>query len=154
MQTVLLFLSLYLNMTGDHCNDLKEIRSMFQQGVQNKRELNIMIDLCKVSNCKKTIPYFAAATMRKSEFSVSPIEKLKNFNKGKKILETYIAKCPNDIEAKYIRWLTQTKAPRFLRYNQNTREDYQFIIENIAKSNVEKNYQKVILDHLQNLENE
>lgn len=154
VKTILFTLFFSLNMVANNCDSLEKVRNMFQSGVENKEELNIMIDFCKKSNCEKTIPYYAAATMRKAEFVWSPLDKLANFNKGKKMLESFIAKNPENIEAKYIRWLTQKMAPRFLGYHQNIENDYRFIQKNITKSDIEKSYQKVILHHIQKLKNE
>lgn len=73
---------------------------------------------------------------------------------GKKMLNNFILKYPQNIEARYIRWLTQKMAPSFLNYNQNLAEDYDYILLNIKKSNIDIEYQKTILAHLKKINNE
>ncbi|NIJ44788.1 hypothetical protein FHR24_001227 [Wenyingzhuangia heitensis] len=153
MKNVVFFLLLSLNLQAQNCSELPKIRAIFQAGV-NEEQLEDMLLLCKKSTCDKTTPYHAAATMKKAEFVWSPISKLSNFNKGKKMLENFIDKNNKNIEARYIRWLTQKMAPSFLNYNSSIDKDYAFIIQNIDESNIEKSYQKTILNHLKKIQNE
>ncbi|MDO3695592.1 hypothetical protein QVZ41_12145 [Wenyingzhuangia sp. chi5] len=156
MKTLFIALLISINSyhPNDNCDHLNEIRDIFQAGVNNKEELAEMIAICKKYDCDKITPYYAAATMRKAEFVWSPLEKLSNFNKGKKMLESFIKEHPNNIEAKYIRWLTQKMAPKFLGYHENIKEDYDYIQKNITKSDLDKEYQKVILNHIQKMKHE
>lgn len=154
MKYVLFFFLFSLQGLANTCDQLEKIRSIFQKGV-NETELEEMIKICESdAKCRSIIPYWAAATMKKAEFVWSPFNKLKYFNKGKKMLENFIKKYPKHIEAKYIRWLTQKMAPKFLGYRNNLEEDYQFIQKNIATSGVDKHYQTVILKHIKELKNE
>jgi len=138
---------------AQNCKNLHEVRAIFLSKV-NEQQLENMLTLCKQTNCKKTIPYYAAATMKKAEFVWSPISKFTNFNKGKKMLEQFILKNPYNIEARYIRWMTQKMAPSFLRYNKNITEDYLFILERISESTIEFTYQQTILSNIKKVNNE
>lgn len=153
MKIFLILFLFTLTTYSQSCKTLTKIRDIFQAGV-NKEELNNMIELCKQTKCIEVKPYHAAATMKKAEFVWSPFEKLSNFKKGKKMLETFIIHHSENIEARYIRWLTQKMAPSFLNYNKNLEEDYNFIINKIHKSNIDFNYQKKILAHLKKVSNE
>ncbi|GGF67318.1 hypothetical protein [Wenyingzhuangia marina] len=145
--------SLTLSLSPNNCEQLKTVRAFFQEGV-NEEQLEEMILICEKSNCDDVIPYHAAATMKKAEFVWSPMQKLANFKKGKKMLESFIKEHPDNIEARYIRWLTQKKAPSFLGYHDNIKEDDEFIKKNIAKSNINQDYQKVMLKHIKKVKNE
>lgn len=154
MKYLLFSLIFSLQLFANECDQLEKVRALFKKGV-NEVELGEMIQLCESNaTCNLIIPYWAAATMKKAEFAWSPLNKLKYFNKGKKMLEDFIKKNPTNIEAKYIRWLTQKMAPAFLSYNKNLADDYQYIQKNIAKSAVDKEYQTFILKHIQELQNE
>jgi len=132
------------------CNELHKLRKLFQAEVNEKQLLN-MITICEKSTCEKTTPYHAAAIMQRAEFEWSPIKKIKSFTMGKSMLENFILKSPQNIEARYIRWLTQKMAPSFLNYNQNLAEDYDYILLNIKKRGIDIEYQKTILAHLKTI---
>ncbi|MDO6737168.1 hypothetical protein [Wenyingzhuangia sp. 2_MG-2023] len=153
MKKLWFVLFLTLQLQASNCDSLNKIRNIFQAGV-NEKELTEMIAICKQSDCEEVIPYLAAATMKKAEFAWSPFDKLANFNRGKKMLENFIKKNPKNIEAKYIRWLTQKMAPRFLGYHNNLEQDELFILKNINKSDIDSSYQKIMLAHLKKIKNE
>ncbi len=135
------------------CEDVPKVRAIFQSDV-NEKELDEMILICEASSCNETIPYHAAALMKKAEFVWSPLKKLSNFKKGKNKLENFILENPKNIEARYIRWLTQKMAPSFLGYTENLSEDYEFIQQNLKNSDINDNYKKVILQHIKKIKNE
>lgn len=153
MKTLFFTLLFSLQLFANNCESLSKIRGIFQAGV-NEEQLEAMILICKASNCDNVTPYLAAATMKKAEFAWSPFNKLKYFNTGKKMLENFIKDHPQNIEAKYIRWLTQKMAPKFLNYRDHLEQDYQYIKNNIAKSNLPTDYRNVILAHIKKVNNE
>ncbi|ANW96426.1 hypothetical protein AXE80_09105 [Wenyingzhuangia fucanilytica] len=151
-----LFIAFFAALTlswSNNCEQLQKVRTFFQDGV-DKEQLEEMIVICEKSNCSDVIPYHAAAIMKKAEFVWSPMQKLSNFKKGKKMLENFITKHPNHVEARYIRWLTQNKAPKFLGYYNNLDEDDLFIQKNLAKSNINTDYQNIMLKHIKKIKNE
>ena len=153
MKTLILTLLFSINITANNCEHLVQVRNIFQAGM-NKKQLEKMILICEKATCPKIIPYHAAAIMKKADFVWSVFKKLSNFKKGKKMLEDFIKKNPEDVEARYIRWLTQKMVPKFLGYNNNIKEDYLFIQDNIVNSNIDKDYQKVIFNHIKKIKNE
>lgn len=153
MRWLLFFWMFIISAHSQKCKDLDTIRAIFQKGV-NEQELERMIEICERSSCRQIIPYYAASLMKKAEFVWSPFEKLSTFKKGKKKLEEFIAKNPKNIEAKYIRWLTQKMAPKFLGYRDRLEEDYQYIQKNIHQSNINPSYQKVMLNHIKKIQDE
>lgn len=153
MKTFFLAILFTINMHND-CKDLNTIRNLFEANTQEEKELLSMIKICENSNCDKITPYYAIAIMKKAEHVWNPMKKMAHFKEGQKILEDFIKEHPKNIEARYVRWLTQKKAPKFLGYNSNLKEDLQLIKDNIAKSDIEKNYQKVMLRHIQKIKNE
>jgi hypothetical protein len=60
----------------------------------------------------------------------SPIEKLKTFKEGKKLIDEAVLKEPNNIEIRFIRLSVQKNAPAFLGYKSNVKEDEEFIRKN------------------------
>ncbi|MGY5351454.1 hypothetical protein ACXGQW_02625 [Wenyingzhuangia sp. IMCC45533] len=153
MKTLILTLLFFFNTAQPDCDNLSTIRNIFQAGVDEK-QLNEMILLCQQSDCYKITPYHAAATMKKAEFGWSPLKKLTYFNTGKKMLDDFIKKYPNNIEARYIRWLTQKMAPGFLGYDGDIEEDYNYIMQNIHSNDMDEDYKKTILEHIKKVANE
>lgn len=144
---------MFLTPFKKNCEELKIVRGYFLKEV-NKKQLLQMIKICEQSDCKLTIPYHAAATMKRAEFEWSPIRKLKSFRMGKEMLDSFINKYPENIEARYIRWLTQKKAPSFLNYTKNLEEDYNYILKHIEESSVDNDYKETILQNLKKLKDE
>jgi len=57
-------------------------------------------------------------------------KKLSNFKKGKQLLESAVQSAPDNLEIRFLRFSTQSKAPSFLGYNSNLKEDKKFILSN------------------------
>ena len=74
--------------------------------------------------------------MQRAEHSSWPITQLSWFNEGKEKLENYIYNYPNDIEARYIRYLVQEGSPGFLGYKDSIEKDKKFILNNIESANL------------------
>lgn len=60
----------------------------------------------------------------------SPIEKLKTFKEGRKLIEEAVQKESNNIEIRFIRLSVQKNAPAFLGYKSNIKEDEEFLRKN------------------------
>lgn len=153
MHHLFISLLLILQINTNKCKDLPTIRNLFKNGI-DENELAEINKIYENSDCEKITPYYAVATMKNAEFTWSPIKKMSYFKKGKEILETFITRSPKNLEARYLRWITQSKAPRFLGYYNELEIDYKFIQENINKSGIDKDYQKFMLNNIETIKNE
>lgn len=138
---------LFCNAKLTDCIKMHEVRNLYHL-ITSEKELNAFIQFTESVNCEEKVPYIASATTLKAKYSNSPIKKLDYFNKGKSILEEYIKLYPNNLEARYIRFLTQKNAPWFLNYSRNIKKDSAFIYRNINKSGLPKEYKEVINNNL------
>ena len=145
---LLVFLLLFNNPPDGDCKNINTIRTEFHKP-DSKTKIKQLIAFCNQDNCSKSIPYKAVAIMQQAKYDWSPFEKFNHFIKGKKLLENYIVNYPNDIEARYTRWLAQKNSPFFLGYKSNIENDYKYIIKNLPKSNLSKEYQELILKNIQ-----
>ncbi len=75
--------------------------------------------------------YKGALLMAKSKHALNPFKKLSNFNKGKEILESALAKAYQNIELRFLRLTIQVNVPGFLGYNENINEDIEYIESNL-----------------------
>lgn len=76
--------------------------------------------------------YKGAAYTMIADCVKSPIQKMKNFNLGKEIIDEAIANDPTSAEIRFIRIMVQNGAPAFLNYN-NLQEDMKVFITTILK---------------------
>ena len=136
----------------DSCNKMQEVRAGYGN-IQTEKELLQFIDLLESVKCTETGPYMASATMQKAQFAIAPWTKYNYFRSGKKMLEDFIVQYPENIEARYVRFLVQTHAPFFLGYNQEIKNDAAFIRSNIENVALPSSYKKQIKDHINTLEN-
>ena len=90
-------------------------------------------------------PYLYCGIMQMANYTMNPYKKLDYFNKGKQALETHISKYPQQIDARYVRALIQSKAPKILNYYQNIQADISFIKKNIQESDVDENSKSTML---------
>lgn len=136
----------------DSCAGMAQVRTDYGN-IQTEQELNQFISLIESIDCQFKGPYEASATMQKAQYTLAPWTQYNYFRKGKKMLENYIEKYPENIEARYVRFLIQTHAPFFLGYNNEIKSDAAFIRTNIDKQDLSLTYQKRILNHLDQFEN-
>ena len=90
-------------------------------------------------------PYLYCGIMQMANYTINPYKKLDYFNKGKQALESHISKYPQQIDARYVRVLIQSKAPRILNYYQNIQADISFIKKNIQASDVDEKSKSTML---------
>jgi len=68
-----------------------------------------------------------------ADYYINPLQKWKCFNKGKKNLDFLIDRNKNNTELRFLRLTIQNNLPKFLGYNNNTKEDTDFIYTKINK---------------------
>jgi hypothetical protein len=90
-------------------------------------------------------PYLYCGIMQMANFTMNPYKKLDYFNKGKQALESHISKYPQQIDARYVRAIIQSKAPKILNYYQNIQADISFIKKNIQESDVDEKSKSTML---------
>ena len=142
---IIAFLLVFTFVNND-CTDMNTIRKAYHEVVSEK-DLNNFIKLLESRTCEEIEPYIASSIMQKSEHAFIT-KKMKYFKEGKERLESFITKNPNNVEAKYIRYLIQKEIPSFLNYKENIAQDSLFIVENISSSNLPMDYQKLILKNI------
>jgi outer membrane protein assembly factor BamD (BamD/ComL family) len=140
----------FFNGPGD-CKNMTEVRAKYGN-IETEKELNDFIRLLDSFECIHTGPYEASATMQKAQYALAPWTKYNYFKKGKKMLEDFILEYPDDVEARYVRFLVQSHAPFFLGYNGELEEDASVIRNNIDQKDLSDSYKQQILNHLVILE--
>lgn len=124
-----------------------KVRNLFH-AARTEAKLQTFFKYVKTVDCSDAKPYLASAIMQQAQYCYNPISKLKYFNKGKAQLEAFIAKHPQNIEARYVRVLVQKSVPAMLGYKSNIISDKKFITSQINKSQLSDTYQRTILKYI------
>jgi hypothetical protein len=77
--------------------------------------------------------YYGASFTMMADCVKSPIKKLKNFNKGRDIIEEAVLSDPGDPEIRFIRFMVQDRAPAFLGYDNRT-EDLEVLMQRFREA--------------------
>lgn len=109
--------SMYLGMKDNKCNSL-ELSKKFE----NSQPKDALLKA-----------YYGASTAAAPECLGNPVEKIKYFRKGKSLLDESAKQQPTNVEIRFLRFATQTKAPSFLGYKDNIQEDKVLILKNMAE---------------------
>lgn len=109
--------SMYFGMDKDECGALK-----LSESFGNKAPADVVL-----------LAYYGASTAAAPNCIGNPAKKIAYFRRGKQMLDDAVAKKPGQLEIRFLRFATQTKAPSFLGYNANIQDDKKFILENIKQ---------------------
>ena len=125
-------------------NYMMVLRSEFHN---TNTESKLTAFLTKYKNDVRVVgtPYLYCGIMQMANFTMNPYKKLDYFNKGKQALESHISKYPQQIDARYVRAIIQSKAPKILNYYQNIQADISFIKKNIQESDVDEKSKSTML---------
>ncbi len=120
-------------------DNLELVRLKFH-AVQDEQDLQEVINLSSKAEAQTAEgnilqAYHAASIARQANYTMFPHKKIQYFNKGKNLLESTIEDIPN-LESVYLRLVLQLKTPKLLNYYQDINNDVQFVVENLASSNL------------------
>jgi len=132
MKIMMSFLSVLLMNVSFKNSDLNEVRTSYNKAVLDKKLCKNMIDELELSKEKSVIAlaYLGAYQTIWANHVFNPLSKLATFKKGKNNIELAISKEPENVEIRYIRFSVQKNAPSFLGYNNNLKEDRDFLVKN------------------------
>ena len=145
----MLFLTVLLMNFSFNNSDLNEVRSSYNKAVLDKKLCKKMIEELELSKEKSVIDlaYLGAYQTIWANHVFNPLSKLATFKKGKNNIELAISKEPENVEIRYIRFSVQKNAPSFLGYNNNLKEDRDFLVKNKKNINsdlLQKNIEKLL----------
>jgi len=149
MKILMLFSTVLLMNVSFKNSDLNEVRSSYSKAVLDKKLCKKMIEELELSKEKSVIDlaYLGAYQTIWANHVFNPLSKLATFKKGKNNIELAISKDPENVEIRYIRFSVQKNAPSFLGYNNNLKEDKDFLVKNKKNINsdfVQKNIETLL----------
>ena len=118
--------------------DLSDFGLLLQKGENSEKATKTLITSSQdaFNKTKKPIfeAFFAVGNFFMAKHAVNPLSKYSYFNKGKKALENAVNKDPNNLEIRFMRYISQEQTPAFLGYNKDLKNDKNFILAEYKKS--------------------
>lgn len=118
--------------------DLSDFRLLLQKGENSETATKTLIATSQEAYTKTKKPiyeaFFAVGNFFMAKHAVNPLSKYSYFNKGKKALENALKKDPNNLEIRFMRYISQEQTPAFLGYNKDLKNDKNFILAEYKKS--------------------
>jgi len=130
--------------------EIQKVKTLFEASAQSKdaaSELLRLLSAVESSSTPLLICYKGAAEMMQAKYGFNPLNKFKHFKKGKKLIETAVAKEPDNLEIRFLRFLIQTNLPAFLNYHDHIEQDKRYLITNL-KATKDKHLKQKVLKHL------
>ena len=118
--------------------DLSDFRLLLQKRENYEKATKTLITSSQdaFNKTKKPIfeAFFAVGNFFMAKHAVNPLSKYSYFNKGKKALDNAVSKDPNNLEIRFMRYISQEQTPAFLGYNKDLKSDKTFILAEYKKS--------------------
>ena len=118
--------------------DLSDFRLLLQKGENSEKATKTLITSSQdaFNKTKKPIyeAFFAVGNFFMAKHAVNPLSKYSYFNKGKKALDNAVSKDPNNLEIRFMRYISQEQTSVFLVYNKDLKSDKTFILAEYKKS--------------------
>lgn len=118
--------------------DLSDFRYLLQKGENSETATKTLIATSQEAYTKTKKPiyeaFFAVGNFFMAKHVVNPLSKYSYFSKGKKALENAVNKDPNNLEIRFMRYISQEQTPAFLGYNKDLKSDKTFILAEYKKS--------------------
>ena len=103
--------------------DLSDFRLLLQKGENSEKATKTLITSSQdaFNKTKKPIyeAFFAVGNFFMAKHAVNPLSKYSYFKKGKKALDNAVSKDPNNLEIRFMRYISQEQTPAFLGYNKD-----------------------------------
>jgi hypothetical protein len=144
LMNLLISHSIYSKDTITNCRDYYYGVCLNEVAIE---DFDAYLALHKESEDQTIKGYHAVIWFLWADFYVNPIKKWKCFSKGKNELEELINADYNNIELRFLRLTIQDNVPAFLGYNQNIKEDKDFLY-NQLNNITDKDLRKRIISYL------
>lgn len=127
-----LFFSICLLISFSNIPEIADIRKLYATVViseSNAKEFASKLANIEKDDNKTLVAYKGASIVIMSRYKKEISEKSKSFKEGAKMVEFAVASEPKNIEIRLIRLSIQEKAPKIVNYNNNKKEDKDFLLD-------------------------
>ncbi|WP_461452657.1 hypothetical protein [Mucilaginibacter sp.] len=131
--------------------NLSEIRKLYESAPlvkQDAKKLDQLMLNVNVNNANPVlICYKGASELIDAKYTINPITKFDDFNKGKALINKAISRDTLNLEMRFIRYSIQSNLPGFLGYSDNLENDKNFLLINILNIK-DQQLKEMILNYL------
>lgn len=127
--------------------DVSDIRKQYTESVKDETKCKALYERLfaqKSITDPIVLGYKGAVSMVMAKYVGSPLSKLSYFKEGKELLENALKKAPQNLELHFVRFGIQENLPSILMYNENLKEDKDFIIKHLEEVDRPKFKQSII----------
>ncbi len=139
MKKFLFLILLSVSTIAVNAQDVANLRNMMTKGADSESIAISLVDQSKkaLDNTKKPIyeAFYAMGNFLLAKHSSNPMKQFSYFKKGKNALDNAAKRDPKNLEIRFLRFMTQERAPGFLGYNKNLQADKTFILSEYKNSN-------------------
>ena len=148
MKMMMLLLVLVSSMPGQDLQ-LKEIRSLYKQAAVEEAAAKKLLKHTEDAKDGEAIKhgYHGVANMMMAKFVGNPFRKLSYFKKGKEFFSEAIAREPQNLELRFLRFTVQAETPGFLNYKQDLEEDKEMLLSRVLKEK-DNELKQMIMNYL------
>lgn len=112
--------------------DLGELRKQLDVAANDSKAADKFHERFETIDEKKAEPvlvgFKAISELILAKHAFNPMSKVSHFKKGKRMLETAVARDPKNAQIIFFRYTTQVNVPSMLNYSANVKEDRQLLI--------------------------
>ncbi|WP_162989979.1 hypothetical protein [Chryseobacterium sp. 6424] len=121
-----------------NAQDVSTYRALMQEGADSETAAASLVDKSKKAfeATKKPIheAFYAMGNFMLAKHSSNPMRQFSYFKKGRTALDNAAKKEPANLEIRFLRFMTQERAPGFLGYNKDLKSDKAFMLAEYKKS--------------------
>ncbi|MEO9802184.1 MAG: hypothetical protein ABJF04_03000 [Reichenbachiella sp.] len=143
---------LILSMGFPPANEVEALREQYLSAALDKSRIEDLAESCatlKNPNAVVSRGYCTMIHFLEAKNAFNPYRKFAEFNTGKRLLDSLIQIQPKNIELRYLRHTIQDRVPGFLGYNENMKEDEEYMQVNLPAINDSSTYH-LIYNYLNN----
>jgi hypothetical protein len=132
-------------------NDLDQIRRDYITAIENSEKADkLCTQLEKIKNPSALeMAYLGSVQAIKAKHAWNPVNKMSYLGKGFEIINQAVAKDPNNLEVRFLRFSLQYYVPAFLGYSKNLITDKNKIVHIIKTTEpIKLNIEKKILQNM------
>jgi hypothetical protein len=114
---------------------LEEVRKKYVQGAQSESQAETLLNALNGENSLSPVllAYKGATQAVMAKYATLPTKKYSLAKRGMAIINNAIAKDPENIEIRYLRFTIQHNVPSFLGLSGDKKNDKDLIIKNVAR---------------------
>ncbi len=132
-------------------DDINAIRDLYVQAGIDHKKTDVFLDAVKNFQRSSALleAYHGTALAMKANITIDNFDKFNTITRSREKLEMAVKLDKNNIEIRFLRFMVQSKIPKFINYN-NIGEDKNLIFKNLSEINKIENpiYVDIIFDCL------